>query len=91
MVRERKSDIVSFVEHKVQSIFKMYYVLFLVYLFLLSVIQPKFIGGIRFFLKFKVLRETISDIDSFVEQTVTSILKMYSVLILNFLFWSATI
>ena len=45
----------------------------------------------HFFLEISVLHEGSSFIESFVEHPVHSIFKSYSILILVFLFWFATI
>ena len=140
VLRERGSDIASFVEHPVYSIFKMQSVLILVvlfdlslftqsvcikdiysrnfrcsakeavilllsrstpdiqqfqnvwpldssFLFLFTTIYPKCICKSRLFLKFQVLRERSNGTTSFVKHSVLSSLKMYSVLILLFLFF----
>ena len=140
VLRERSSDIASFVEHSVYSIFKMQSVLILVvlfdlslftqsvcikdiysrnfrcsakeavilllsrstpdiqqfqnvwpldssFLFLFTTIYPKCICKSRLFLKFQVLRERSNGTTSFVKHSVLSSLKMYSVLILLFLFF----
>ena len=140
VLRERSSDIASFVEHPVYSIFKMQSVLILVvlfdlslftqsvcikdiysrnfrcsakeavilllsrstpgiqqfqnvwpldcsFLFLFTTIYPKCICKSRLFLKFQVLRERSNGTTSFVKHSVLSSLKMYSVLILLFLFF----
>ena len=91
MLRERSSDIASFVEHPVYSISKMYSVLNLVFWFWFITIYPEFIYKRHLFSQFQVLRERSSTIASFVEHSVYSISKMYSVLILVFWFWFATI
>ena len=80
---ERSSDIASFVEHPVYSIFKMYSVMILNFFYfnLLLLIQSACVK-----VNFQVLRERSSDIASFVEHPVYSIFKMQSVLILVVLF-----
>ena len=68
MLLERNSDIASFAEHPVYSIFEMYSVLILVVLFWFATIYPKYTHKSHFFLKFQVLHERSSDIISFFEQ-----------------------
>ena len=87
VLREGSSAIVSFAEHPVYSIFKMYSVPILVFLFWFTTVNPKCMCKSHFLLKFQVLHEGSSDIASFVEHPVNSIFKRYSVLTLVFLFW----
>ena len=84
MPHEGSRDIASFVEHPVCSNFKMYGVLILVVLFSFVNIYPKCVYKRHLFLKFQVLHEGSRDIASFVEHTVCSNFKMYTVLILIF-------
>ena len=91
MLREGSSVIASFVEHPVFSNFKMYSVLRLVFYFNFATINPNCMCKSPLFLKFQVLREGSSFTASFVEHPVCSNFKIYSVLILVFLYWFATI
>ena len=81
----------SFVEHPVFSNFKMYSVLMLVFYFNFATVNPNCMCKSPFFLKFQVFREGSSFIASFVEHPVCSDFKIYSVLILVFLCWFATV
>ena len=67
MLRERSSDIASFIEQPVFSCSKMYNVLVLLFLFCFAMFYPRNFCEKYFFLKFQVLRERRSDIASFVE------------------------
>ena len=87
---ERSSVPTFFMEQSVQSNFKMYSLLILVFLFLFTTIHPKCFCKSCLFLKFQAPHERASDISLFVEHPVFSSLKMYSVLILLFLFIFAT-
>ena len=69
----------------------MYSVLNLVFWFWFITIYPEFIYKRHLFSQFQVLRERSSTIASFVEHSVYSISKMYSVLILVFWFWFVTV
>ena len=80
VLRERSSDIASFVKPLVYSIFKMYSVLILVFWFWFTTIHPKCMYKSYLFLKFVVLRKGSSFIAFFVEHSVCSNFKMYSVL-----------
>ena len=60
----------------------MYRAIFLVFLFWFATIHPTWMCKRNCFLKFWVLRETSSDIASFVKYLVYSNFKLYSVLIL---------
>ena len=91
MLHEGSSFVASFVEHHVCSNFKMYSVLILVFWFYFPTFNPKCICKSQLFLNFQVLHERSRDIASFVEHPVYSNFKMYSVLILVFLFWFANI
>ena len=62
MLRERSSNIASFFEHPAYSIFKMYNILILVFLFWFTTIHPKCFCKIHLFLKFWVFHERSSDI-----------------------------
>ena len=64
MLHEWFSDIASFVEHPVYSIFKMYSVLFLVFWFWFATVCPKCKYKSHLFLKFVVLRKGNIFIDS---------------------------
>ena len=86
VLREGSSVIVSFVEHPVYSIFKMYSVPILVFLFWFTTVNPKCCVKVTLW-KCQVLHKGSSDIASFVEHPVNSIFKRYSVLTLVFLFW----
>ena len=86
VLREGSSVIVSFVEHPVYSIFKMYSVPILVFLFWFTTVNPKCCVKVTLW-KCQVLHKGSSDIASFVEHPVNSIFKRYSVLTLAFLFW----
>ena len=91
MLLEGSSDVTSLVEHPVYSNFKMYSLLILVFLFWFTSTHPKCFRKSNLFLTYSVLRKRSSDIVFFVEHPVYSNFKMYSVLILVFLFWFATI
>ena len=80
-----------FVEHLVCSNFKTYSVLILFLLFYFGSFNRKCICKNHLFLKFQVLREGSSFIASFVEHPVCTNFKMYSVLILVFIFWFVSI
>ena len=91
MLHEGSRDIASFVEQPVYSNFKMDSILILVFWFQFTTINPLCICKSRLFLKFQVLWKGSSLIASFVEHPVCSSFKMYSVLILVFLFWFVNI
>ena len=89
MLRKRSSDIASFVEHPVCSIFRMYNVLILI-----CTIQPKCMYKSDLFLKFLVFRKGSNLIASFVEHPVYSIFSIlvYSIfLVLVVLYRFSTI
>ena len=73
-------------EHPVCSILKIYSALILVFWFWFATICSKCMYKSHLFLKFQVLHEGSSFIASFVADPVSSSFKMYSVLILVFLF-----
>ena len=83
---ERSSDIASFVEHSVYSIFKMCIVSWFVFWFWFATTHSKCMYKRHLFSKFYVLHESSTNIASFVEHSVCSNFKMYSVLILVFYF-----
>ena len=87
MLRERNSDIASFMEYPIYNIFKMYTVLILVVLFWFASIYPNCMRKTHLFWNFWVLRERSRDICSLVDHPAYSIFKIHSVLILEFLFW----
>ena len=91
MLRERSSDIASFMEHPSNSILKMYSVLILVFWFLFETVQPKFVCKTQIVLNLQVLREGSSDFASFLEHPVYSNLKLYRILFLVFLFYFASV
>ena len=88
---ERSSNIASFAEHPVFSILKKYSVLILLFLFCCATFYPKNFCKSHFFQKFQVLRRRSSIIASFVEHPGCSVLKMYSLFTLVFLFRFTTI
>ena len=87
----RKKRYCFFREHPAYSNLKMYNALILFLFFWFPTIHPKCFCKSHFFLKFQVLHERSSVIASFVEHPVCSNFKIYSVLILFFLFWFPTI
>ena len=90
MLCERTSEITSFVEQPVYSNFQMFSVLTLVFLFSFTTIHAKYFCKSYLFLKFEVLGTRSSDIATSMEHLVYISLKMYSVLILLYLFCFAT-
>ena len=90
MLCERTSEITSFVEQPVYSNFQMFSVLTLVFLFSFTTIHAKYFCRSYLFLKFEVLGTRSSDIATSMEHLVYISLKMYSVLILLYLFCFAT-
>ena len=86
VLREGCSFVASFVEHPVCSSFKMYSVLILVVLFWFVNIYPKSVYKRHLISKFQVLHERTRYIAPFVEHPVYNNFKMYSILILIFLF-----
>ena len=90
MLCERTSEITSFVEQPVYSNFQIFSVLTLVFLFSFTTIHANCFCKSCLFLKFEVLGARSSDIATFMEHPVYINLKMYSVLILLYLFCFAT-
>ena len=76
MLREGSSDIASFVEHPAYGTSKTDNILILVFLFWFATTNPKCMCKSQVFLNFYVLREKSSDIASFVQHPVYSIIKM---------------
>ena len=90
MLCERTSEITSFVEQPVYSNFQIFSVLTLVFLFSFTTIHANCFCKSCLFLKFEVLGARSSDIATFMEHPVYINLKMYSVLILLYVFCFAT-
>ena len=88
-LRERSRGIVSFVEHPVYSLFKMHSIFILVFSYFDSLLFIQNACNSRSVLNFWVLRERNRDIALLMEHLLYNISKMYSVLILGFLFWFA--
>ena len=86
VLRERSSLVALFVECPVCSNFKMHSFLILFLLFQFATFNRKCVCKSHLFLKFEVLRKGSSFIAFFVEHSVCSNFKMYSVLALVFYF-----
>ena len=82
---ERNSDIASFVERPLYSIFQMYSLLNLLFFFGFATIHPRCFCNSQLFFKFYLLRKRSSNISSFLEHPVFSNFRIYSFLILFFL------
>ena len=81
---ERNSDIASFVERPLYSIFQMYSLLNLLFFFGFATIHRRCFCNSQLFFKFYLLRKRSSNISSFMEHPVYSNFRMYSFLILFF-------
>ena len=86
MLRERSSNIASFIEHPVCSVFKMYSVLILVFWFWYATTNPNCMCKSHLLLKFQVLHEGSNVAASSMEHPVYSIFKMHRVLIYSFIY-----
>ena len=89
--RSKFGNIASFVEQPKYSLFKMYCVLILSFLFSYTVFHSKLPRKSYIALRCYVLCEGSSDIASFVEHSVYSKFKMYNIQILVFYWWFRTI